>query len=240
VGKEAKKYKEASRLFYEYGKPEEALQIINNFGSPTRNLGWANLYMMVKEDQGKIFQAFYVVDAITTKYNHYFRAVKKSGVFEKAPGLVKKNLVDTYGNILMARGKLSFKLKKWKIMCDSYREYAERFPNLSKKDLAQSYMNMGVCSYKLRNYEQMAQFSTKAISYLERHNLYKSKTGLAEIYYNAGIAYAKMGDVENTIKFLRFPLRVDTKRFLEKIKKEGDFDNLIGKEGFTKFLNQYD
>lgn len=234
-----KKYEEAYELYKKKNDPEGALRIIERYGSPTRNFGWGNLYVMIKESQGKLHEALYIMDAITTRVGRFYKVFKKSNALEKAPISVREQVKKSYANFLIMRGELSYRTKKWKIMCDSYGEYVDSFSEISKEDLAQSFINLGVCSYYLGRYKDMANFSTKAISFSKNRGLVEEGKELVGVYYNAAIAYAKMGDLDNAIKWLEVPLEVSPDKFLSKIKNEEDFSSVLEEERFKEFLRKY-
>ncbi len=221
-------------------KIEKASEMTNRFNKSDSKLrdGWAVLLASIYVKRGMYREALTEVDKVRHRLARAYSIIENPAgqskeTLETATS-IKAQTIFLYYRMLMAAALANYKLDN----CQEATTDFEIMYFMEGKGIAiENKSNtfdyfLAICYYKLKNYED---------SILHFKSFYSTRTDLKEkdsTAYNIAALNALLGQLNESIHWLKIPLEHDKKLWLEKIANDRDFDSARQNEFFRDFLKQ--
>ena len=210
---------------YKNGKFDNASQIAHKYyNKKDSHKGmWAIFIGDIYLKNGQYNKALDIIDPIKLEITSAYKN-KKQYFFEGSTEANRNLLSFLYRKLIGISSVSNFKKENWERAIIDYKELESEFGE-SKKGL------LGICYYKLGKYSEALdcfEADFKAAIDSDRQSA---------AAYNVAALYSLLNDVENSIQWLKIPLEINKKRWLDKVKKDKDFDNIRSNNKFKEFIN---
>jgi tetratricopeptide (TPR) repeat protein len=209
---------------YKNGKFEDAFKIAHRYYKKqySHKGMWAVFISDIYLKNGQYDKALDIIDPIKIEISSAYKN-KRQYFFEGSAEANRSLLCFLYRKLIAISSVSNFKTKNWKRAIIDYKELESEFGE-SNKGL------MGICFYKLGNYSEAidcfkADFEAAVDS--DRQSV---------AAYNVAALYSLLNDVGNSIQWLKIPFGENKHRWLAKVKKDKDFDQIRSNKRFKEFI----
>jgi len=219
--------------YYDNNETEKALEIVSKWNKPESAYreNWAVLLGLIYVRLERYKEALNAINDIRPRLENGYlidKYLSQSIVTEEESATIKF----LYYKMLFVSSVANYRLNNCVQAIKDSIAYIEKYPNFLMFNI------IGVCYYKSKNYSKAIEYFKQSYKLLE-HDIENSKVKEA-VSYNIGALNAILGNVSEAIEWLRFPLERDKDLWLEKIKKDKDFDLIRENITFKNFLMSYD
>lgn len=226
--------------YYDQDKIENASELVNKYNKSDSELrdGWVVLSASIYIKRGRYQEALTEVNKVRLRLERAYLIIenpegqrKETAEIAKS---IKKQTIFLYYRMLIAAALANYKLDNCKEATTDF----EIMYSMGKKGIAIENKNdqfdyfLAICYYKLKNYED---------SILHFKSFYLTRTDIKEkdsSAYNIAALNALLGNLDQSIHWLKIPIEHNKKLWLTKIKNDRDFDNVRQNEIFRSFLEQ--
>jgi tetratricopeptide (TPR) repeat protein len=224
--KEYENYKKAWIYFYQ-NKNEKAYQIVYEYKSLDRSKyknWWSILTAAIYIERDQYQEVLDIIKKVRPEIEkEYMELLSNSSIFDDDK---KQDVEFIYYKMLGTNGSANYYLKNWEHAIKDLLIYTQKHKSAIFYDI------LAISYYRIKNYQESLHY------YKLSYKLHEDNEMKVTAAYNLGVLSAILGDVQQTIYWLKIPLNHNKNYWLDEIKNNEDFDTIKDNIDFKNFLKK--